>query len=239
MNDWIVLVGGLSTPHAVLRECRRAFLALGFARMSYHFVPAFGSQTARSLILAQHGFPQEWLDLYAQEEFRRHDPVPNHIMQAGVTMSWQRAIAEQKLTAGQQDFVEQMRRHGLLHGIGVPLFGAKGKEAYSAFGLDRAIGPADEPLIRRAEAMAQIAHRRTVELVLGQEARTVRLSPRERDVLHWIARGKSNADIATILGISAGTVDTFVRRLFAKLDVSDRVAAIVEGLRGGLVRLKD
>ena len=52
-----------------------------------------------------------------------------------------------------------------------------------------------------------------------------------------MARGKSNPDIATILGISAETVDTYVRRLYPKLGVHDRVTAVAEGIARGLVLL--
>jgi LuxR family transcriptional regulator/LuxR family quorum-sensing system transcriptional regulator CciR len=61
------------------------------------------------------------------------------------------------------------------------------------------------------------------------------LTQRERDVLIWIARGKSNSVIANILGISENTVETLVGRCYRKLGVSDRVSAAVKGIGTGLV----
>jgi LuxR family transcriptional regulator/LuxR family quorum-sensing system transcriptional regulator CciR len=61
------------------------------------------------------------------------------------------------------------------------------------------------------------------------------LSAREREVLRWVALGKSNGDIAEILGISPHTVDTLVRRLFQKLGVSNRVSAALRAVGAGLV----
>ena len=52
-----------------------------------------------------------------------------------------------------------------------------------------------------------------------------RLTPRERDVLHGIAQGQSNREIAASLGIGLGTVKTHVKRLFLKLGIHDRVLA--------------
>jgi len=64
-----------------------------------------------------------------------------------------------------------------------------------------------------------------------------RLSPRERDVLALMAQGKSNAAIATALFMSPKTVESHVRSIFAKLDVTEsaddhrRVAAVIRWLR--------
>ena len=55
----------------------------------------------------------------------------------------------------------------------------------------------------------------------------VRLSPRERDVMRFIAEGKSNADIARELWLSEKTVKNHINRIFAKLEVSTRAQAIV------------
>jgi DNA-binding NarL/FixJ family response regulator len=53
------------------------------------------------------------------------------------------------------------------------------------------------------------------------------LTAREREVLALIGRGRTNAEIAAELVISEGTVKTYVNRLFAKLHLRDRAAAIV------------
>jgi DNA-binding NarL/FixJ family response regulator len=62
-------------------------------------------------------------------------------------------------------------------------------------------------------------------------ARAFALSDREAQVLAWIARGKSNRDIATIIGLSPRTVTKHVEQIFAKLDVENRTSAAVLALR--------
>ena len=52
------------------------------------------------------------------------------------------------------------------------------------------------------------------------------LTKREAEVLGWVAGGKTNAEIAQILHISAFTVKNHMRRLFQKLDVSNRAQAV-------------
>jgi DNA-binding CsgD family transcriptional regulator len=56
------------------------------------------------------------------------------------------------------------------------------------------------------------------------------LSRREAEVLAWLAEGKANAEIATILGISARTVDKHLERIYQKLGVEGRTAAVAVAL---------
>src|SRR6185295_9581698 len=56
------------------------------------------------------------------------------------------------------------------------------------------------------------------------------LTPREAEVLLWIAQGKSNADIATILGCAENTIKVHTARIFEKLGFENRNAATVQAL---------
>ena len=53
------------------------------------------------------------------------------------------------------------------------------------------------------------------------------LSPREQQVAEWVGEGKSNEEIAVILGISAHTVKNHLDKIFRKLGVENRCAAAV------------
>lgn len=63
----------------------------------------------------------------------------------------------------------------------------------------------------------------------------VRLTPREADCLLWAAEGKSDLDIAIILGISRSTVLKHLRSACDKLDAANRTHAVVKAMRRRLI----
>jgi DNA-binding NarL/FixJ family response regulator len=69
----------------------------------------------------------------------------------------------------------------------------------------------------------------------GAAERDDHLTPREREVLALLARGRANKVIARDLGVSERTVKTHVSNILAKLNLTDRTQAAVYAVRHGIV----
>lgn len=73
--------------------------------------------------------------------------------------------------------------------------------------------------------LERVLHRCTQYLTLATETR---LTPREREILHWVAEGKRDSEIAGIVGLSVRTVEQHAGRCLRKLGVETRAAAAAE-----------
>ena len=85
-----------------------------------------------------------------------------------------------------------------------------------------------------AQLCLQIIYRepKSVCLLVEQRAKSIAsdnrrglLTQRQIEVLAWVARGKTNAEIAKILSLKTGTIGKYLERIFPKLGVENRTAA--------------
>ncbi|GAA2672467.1 response regulator [Actinoplanes palleronii] len=111
-------------------------------------------------------------------------------------------------------------------------------EAGAAGYLLKDTSPADLAQAIRAAARGETVLSPSVAAKLMDRVRRPRpetLSPREAEVLRLAARGLTNADIGRELIITEATVKTYFVRIFAKLEVSDRTAAVMAATHAGLL----
>ncbi|MCK0128447.1 LuxR family transcriptional regulator [Erythrobacter sp. F6033] len=207
---------------------------LGVVRQSYHFTPLFDSPTSERTVVHAHGFDREWLEFYSESDFRKSDPIPARVMAFGAMLTWEEAKKIAPNTPENEVFFDAMRKYGLIHGFGVPLFGPRSRNAYASFDFGYPIDRVPEKTLGIIRSVSQAAHQR-VCVLLESTREKVELSQREQEVLEWLVRGKSLSVIGDILDLSPDTVKTYAKRIYAKLGSVDRVGAVVKALKLGLV----
>ncbi|MEO0360468.1 MAG: LuxR family transcriptional regulator [Pseudomonadota bacterium] len=203
--------------------------------VSYHHGAAGAPPAEKDGIFAVAGFPKAWTDEYIEADLARVDPIPELALRTVSPFFWSDTPKLMRLIPEQTAYLKKLFASGVGDGIAVQVFGPKLRNGYVGLGFGGAKRPMKGSELRELQASCQIAHLRYCELTEGDEREAQPLSMREREILHWVARGKSNAVIGDILGLSSHTVDAYLRRVYAKLEVSDRTSAAIRGVGAGLV----
>ena len=83
-----------------------------------------------------------------------------------------------------------------------------------------------KPLIRRRGEWRLTVEQADGALLLEERHEAIDLTAREREVLAWVARGKTNAEIARLLWLAPSTIGKHLENIYTKLAVSTRTAAV-------------
>ena len=203
---------------------------------SYHVIAENLRAIPLEAGLVRQTFPPDWIKQYVEHQYSKIDPVLEQTRREARPFHWFEVDKKFNLSPRQRQFLADLREAGLTDGIAVPVFGPMGTIAYFGLGcVNDTLELSDEQLLELQFACLQ-THNRYFDLAqIDQEAPSKPLSPREKEVLSLVAGGLSNNFIADKLGISENTVDTMLRRVFAKLCVNNRISAVLKGIGSGLI----
>lgn len=235
MQDMLNNIAEASSLSELWRIIRRFYRSRGFKAIAY-FLPRRPKMAgSHEMDIYQHGFPQRIVEAYIEVGQGKFDPVPRYALEKGRPVRWSETWEHLKRDANQAQVRELLHTLGNGDGYTLPVFGPNGRDAAVAIGhpIDEKV--LDEVSVEHLHLVAQAAHTRFCTLMPEWPEPSNPLSAREQEILDWVAKGKSNSVIAEILHLSTGTVDTYLRRIYEKLDVSDRTSAAVRGVGMGLI----
>lgn len=211
------------------------FKTHGVSRLSYHLYHNPTSTKAGDITVVAHGFPEEWVCQYIDEQLYKVDPIPMLARTATAPFFWDDIAKLIKTTADQDIFLDRLKRAGIRNGLAFQVYGPAMRNGYVGLGFEDAAPRPGPARIFEFQCVAQMGHLRYCALTETEDQLQLQLTPREREVLQWMSHGKSNSVIAQIMGVSRHTIDTLVRRLFDKIGVNDRTTAVVRGIGSGLI----
>lgn len=208
--------------------------ARGVVRIAFHANPSPFQSGAAPAIWAQ-GFPNDWVAHYLAEDLVLNDPIPALAARRSKPFFWGDTASLMRLTGAEEEVLRHLETADLGDGLAMQVHGPGMRSAYVGVGFGGRRPDLSEGQIFELKAGAQIIYLRYCDLTEATYAMERDLSPREAEILGWVARGKSNAVIGEILGVSRHTVDTNLRRLFEKLDATDRTTAALRGIGAGVI----
>ena len=184
-----------------------------------------------------YNYPLDWQRFYEEKRFDLIDPVLHCAGRYDRSFTWKELEETLPLSRRQHSFFRQGEDAGLRNGIGIPIRGSRGQLA----GIAMASSEKTDACTGNLDLMTALcnqfytSYKRLLAHNDNQPPLLQRLSPKEREVLQWMAAAKTDEEIADILHISRNTVTTHGRHIFEKLDVYNRVSAVVKGIMLGIV----
>lgn len=214
----------------------QAMREYGFDRLIYGFT-RFMTETSLgpredSVILFSH--PVEYMQaLYGKDELYRHSPMIDWAATNTGACSWNWVKQHRdKLDEHGKQIMQINRDMGVRAGYTIA-FPETPTKARGLIGLTAAPGLSQDDVDqiwerdgRCIEAMNHVMHLKVMSL--PQQTDRVQLSARQREVLEWVGSGKTNQDIATIMGVSSATVEKHLRIARTKLGVDTTAQAILK-----------
>lgn len=211
--------------------------ARGVKRCSLFVVPPFHSAVTDSVRQFWWGYHPDWVAQYTSVPPDFRDEVPDYVIDNGMPMLMADAVKLVPETDAKRTLQASFFNYHNEDGVSAPLYGPNGNNGFLIFSFGVVLESAEVP---RAKEMIRLGNRAFFDFAIHQQHRDVAatpLSPRELEVVALSAKGQSNKELARTLGISPCSVDTYMRRIFAKLGVTDRAQAVLRCLSLGLVRL--
>jgi len=220
----------------LLRASADHFRATGIEIVSYRHHPPLGAiDRTNGVFIYTEGLPDAWKKRYYAEKFYKIDPVSRLAAERSTSFLWSDTSSLIKLREGEAWYLEQLANNIPGDGLIAPVYGPHGRDGYFLLGL----GKPDETFthleIKFLEHSCQAIHSKYCELVFDKLPSNTKLSPRETAVLKLVSIGSSSSSIADELNITANTVDTYIQRIFHKLDVDHRVTAVLRAQAIGLL----
>ena len=182
-------------------------------------------------------YPESWMSYYHEKDFKQIDPVTICASMLDSGFLWDDIPRYMVMTKQQHNLMAEAADAALYNGVGVPLHGPRNQIAGFGFSCQDKVDAFDGN-IDMVAAYANhfyVAYKRILKK--DNPAPIVSLTMKEREVLKWVAAGKTDPEIAFILNISRNTVDAHLRKIFKKLDSNSRVLAAVKAITLGLVQL--
>src|SRR6185312_7364150 len=182
--------------------------------------------------------PQEYIEHYRDKKYLVHDRLITEMRETLTPYSWSDVQKRRKLSKLEQHIIEEGRDFNMRDGLIVPIVTLSGSvSVFSPCGMEPDLSQRARSALEIIGIYSQQALKRALIRSQRDEAAHTPLTPREREIMQWVAVGKSDDEIADILSIGAATVTSHVQNAKKKLDAFRRTYAVVQAIRFGEISL--
>lgn len=237
--DHATLVRAATSDAEILAHTLSAARELGFDRIAIVHALWFVRPGARLIFL--HNF-DEWGEIFLARRYHAHDPVLLTARRASKPFTWTEMVTMNPPDRLGMRILDEAGRHGLRVGFTVPVAVPGEPSGCCSFATD-------------ADELPPVAYRRAAAWIAGEAFEQARrlhgypvsvedsevphLSPRRLECLCWATIGRTDAQIALIMGLRPSTIRTYMRDLRYLFGVCSRTELARAAQRAGLIGLDD
>ena len=223
-------ISAAQTPAELGRQLVCLAEAFGFSSVFGGLVPRARTpkKEIAPLVLVQH-VPADWAGRYNDRGYLFKDPVFHRLQADPQPFSWADSYAscpsqpDRKLVGG------EAAEFGLTGGFVVPVVTLDERIAAVSFGGDRA--ELDPGHAGQLSFAATCAIGRFLQLHASADISPAEVTPRERECLIWTSEGKTEADIADILGVSTSTISKHIASARDRLHAINKAHAVALAMK--------
>ncbi len=193
------------------------------------------SQGEEPIVLLD-GTPKGWLDFYRHETFYPVDHIVAHARMTKGSFEYREIPYERDPGSGPARLMSALSEYGMSEGLMIPGRFRNIPSGVAVSGQK----PFSDPSARHAlEIIAYFAKAKARTLLAIKDAPPLlkTLTGREREVLKWIAVGKTSWDVGALTGVSERSVNKIIASAMKKLNAVSRTQAVVNAIRVGEIAL--
>ncbi|MBL4595624.1 MAG: LuxR family transcriptional regulator [Robiginitomaculum sp.] len=184
------------------------------------------------LPIALSTWPDEWSERWLKEKYIIHDPITQYLLKSRKPFLWSTAHAH--ATKFGKKIVNESRDFNFKDGIVFPISTGTGPLGCISIGADIVDLQPKDLAILELVAIHCYMH---LEKLTGQDEHSsmINLSKREIEVLHYVAEGKTNWEIASILHLSEHSIKEYLHNASQKLNSTNRAHSVSLAIQRGYI----
>jgi LuxR family quorum-sensing system transcriptional regulator CciR len=186
-----------------------------------------------------HDYPSEWAKVYVAFDLAGKDPVRRACDKTLTGFAWGNLKSLVPMTQGDRQMLAIGKEVGIADGFTTPRH-IPGEGSGSCSFVVNNSAPLPRNMLLTAEILGGVALGAARAILAGsQRVRSPLISDRQRECILWSARGKTAAEIGTILGISEETVIQHLKLARERYDVHSRQSLVLSALFDGIIGFRD
>ncbi len=235
--DEITKLDQCASPAALWKYVLEVARKYGFRSTIYACPPPHRRPTHPDTIIRYAGISDADFQKFAMEGLMKqgHITTQNSLQKVNA-FRWTDIASLTNRSESFEDLKQNANSVEIEEGWIFPLFGPQSRNGLASYGGPKNQELMDDKTGAEFRIFAQMAHLKLCQLTPDLYGIDKSLSRREMQIIGWAAKGKSNSEISTILGLSESSIDSYMRRAFTKLDAHDRTSASVKAISMDLVR---